>query len=398
MRNKYLIIADDLTGANDTGVQLKKNNIDVDVLLFPTGETVDNSVVIDSESRILDTIEAYKKVKSLSENILKNNEFESVYKKIDSTLRGNVAEEIRAVMDAYNPDIVVIAPAYPKIKRTTKGGIHHLNGVPLMKTEIASDPLTPIWTDNITELLSKEFGNDVFNYNTETLEKMTSLPDTKFQLFDIETDPHLELIKELALKDSRKILYVGSAGLAEFLFSTKALPSLSIVGSISDVSLNQMKYAKDKGFHIVNIEIKDLVSDNRIDKYTDLVVSSLQKGTDTILTITTEKKDYTNTIQFFEKIGITDKYKISQIIRETLAEITSKVLQKQEVTRLFLTGGDTAIEVLHSLNAQGCKIKKELSTGIVESTLVGGFFEGLTVVTKAGAFGVNESLYLSMKQ
>lgn len=398
MRNKYLIIADDLTGANDTGVQLKKNNIDVDVLLFPTGETVDNSVVIDSESRILDTIEAYKKVKSLSENILKNNEFESVYKKIDSTLRGNVAEEIRAVMDAYNPDIVVIAPAYPKIKRTTKGGIHHLNRVPLMKTEIASDPLTPIWTDNITELLSKEFGNDVFNYNTETLEKMTSLPDTKFQLFDIETDQHLELIKELALKDSRKILYVGSAGLAEFLFSTKALPSLSVVGSISDVSLNQMKYAKDKGFHIVNIEIKDLVSDNRIDKYTDLVVSSLQKGTDTILTITTEKKDYTNTIQFFEKIGITDKYKISQIIRETLAEITAKVLQKQEVTRLFLTGGDTAIEVLHSLNAQGCKIKKELSTGIVESTLVGGSFEGLTVVTKAGAFGVNESLYLSMKQ
>jgi len=398
MNNKYLIIADDFTGANDTGVQLKKNNIDVDVLLFPTDEKVNNSVVIDSESRILDSAEAYKKVKALSEEMLKNNQFEGVYKKVDSTLRGNIAEEIKAVMDTYDPDIVLIAPAYPKIKRTTKGGVHHLNGVPLMKTEIANDPLTPIWTDNITELLKKEFGNDICNYNLETLEKMTRLPDTKIQLFDIKTDQHLLLLKELAFKDDRKILYVGSAGLAEYLFSTKVLPSLAVVGSISEVSLNQMKYAKNKGFHLVQIEIEDLVDDSRIDKYTDSVVTSLQKGTDTIITITKEKEDYTKTIQFFEKAGITDKYKISQIIKETLAEITVKVLQKQKVTRLFLTGGDTAIEVIRNLNAKGCKIKKELSTGIVESTLVGGSVEGLTIVTKAGAFGVDESLYLSMKQ
>lgn len=87
MKKKYLIIADDLTGANDTGVQLKKHNIDVDVLLFPTEETVDSSVVIDSESRILNADEAYTKVKSLTKKILNCNVFDIVYKKIDSTLR-----------------------------------------------------------------------------------------------------------------------------------------------------------------------------------------------------------------------------------------------------------------------------------------------------------------------
>jgi uncharacterized protein YgbK (DUF1537 family) len=398
VNKKYLIIADDLTGANDTGVQLKKHNIDVDVLLFPTEEVVDSSVVIDSESRILNPNEAYTKVKSLTEKILSCNEFNIVYKKIDSTLRGNVAEEIKAIMDVYHPDVVLVAPAYPKIKRTTKNGIHFLNEKPLMETEIAHDPLTPVWTDNIKDLLGGKLGSEVSSYSVDNLEEMTRLPDSKIQLFDITADSHLQHLKELAFHDKRKILYVGSAGLAEYLFIPSPLPTLSVVGSISEVSLSQMAFAKDNGFELINIEIEDLVLENRVEKYADLVLSSLQKGKDTIITLTKEKEDYIKTLHFFENAGIKDKYKVSLIIKETLAQITAKVLKNQEVNRLFLTGGDTAIEIMHSLNAKGCKIKKELSTGIVESSLVGGSFEGLSIITKAGAFGVTESLYLSMKQ
>lgn len=46
-------------------------------------------------------------------------------KKIDSTLRGNLGAEIKAVDDVFNPDIVIIAPAYPANQRVTIGGYHY---------------------------------------------------------------------------------------------------------------------------------------------------------------------------------------------------------------------------------------------------------------------------------
>jgi len=398
MENKYLIVADDFTGSNDTGVQLKKNNIEVDVLLFPSKELVENSVVLDTESRSLSEEDAYQKVKTLTADLVEKNQFSIVYKKIDSTLRGNIAQEVRALTEVYSPDIIVVAPAFPKIKRTTKKAVHYLDGVPLMETEIAKDPLTPLWTDNIYELFEKEFENSVKNISTRELENLTSLPENKVQVFDIEEEQDLEKVKELTLNDSRKILYVGSAGLAEYLFKRDEWPTLSVVGSISQVSLQQMEYAKNKGFHVINIEINDLIIEDRVEKYTKLVCESLMRKQDTIITVTRKRQDYLETIELFKNLGVSDKKEVSRMIKETLAKITKNVLANTPVSRLFLTGGDTAIEVINELGAKGCKIQKELSTGIVESCLVGGKYEGMTLVTKAGAFGDKDSLYSSLKQ
>lgn len=398
MENKYLIVADDFTGSNDTGVQLKKNNIDVDVLLFPSKELVENSVVLDTESRSLSEEDAYQKVKTLTADLVEKNQFSIVYKKIDSTLRGNIAQEVRALTEVYSPDIIVVAPAFPKIKRTTKKAVHYLDGVPLMETEIAKDPLTPLWTDNIYELFEKEFENSVKNISTRELENLTSLPENKVQVFDIEEEQDLEKVKELTLNDSRKILYVGSAGLAVYLFKRDEWPTLSVVGSISQVSLQQMEYAKNKGFHVINIEINDLIIEDRVEKYTKLVCESLMRKQDTIITVTRKRQDYLETIELFKNLGVSDKKEVSRMIKETLAKITKNVLANTPVSRLFLTGGDTAIEVINELGAKGCKIQKELSTGIVESCLVGGKYEGMKLVTKAGAFGDKDSLYSSLKQ
>ncbi len=398
MENKYLVVADDFTGSNDTGVQLKKNNINVDVLLFPSKESVENSVVLDTESRGLSGEDAYQKVRTLTSDLLEKNQFSVVYKKIDSTLRGNVAKEIHAMMDIYSPDLVVMAPAFPKINRTTKNAIHYLSEAPLMETEIANDPLTPIWTDNICEILKAEFNEPIKNISTEELEDLQHFPEDRFQIFDIEEERDLKKIKELTRDESRRILYVGSAGLAEYLFKKEELPTLSVVGSISEVSLEQMDYAKNKGFNVINIEINDLIIENRIEKYTKIVCESLSNGLDTIITVTRKKQDYLETIELFKSLGIMDKREVSRIIKETLAKITKNVLPITPVSSLFLTGGDIAIEVINELDGKGCKIQEELTTGIVESRLVGGKHDGMVVITKAGAFGNKDSLYLSLKQ
>jgi uncharacterized protein YgbK (DUF1537 family) len=59
---------------------------------------------------------------------------------------------------------------------------------------------------------------------------------------------------------------------------------------------------------------------------------------------------------------------------------------------LILTGGDTALGVLQLLEYEGIELKEELLEGIVQGHLRGGPWDGLTVVTKAGAFGKEDAL------
>jgi uncharacterized protein YgbK (DUF1537 family) len=396
MNNKALIIADDFTGSNDTGVQLRKKGLDVEVLLFPTEEALDHSVVLDTESRILPPEEAYQKVKALTTKVAQNNDFQFIYKKIDSTLRGNIAKEIQAVMDVTQPDEVIIAPAFPKIKRTTKNGRHYLDGKPLMETEIANDPLTPVWTDDIMELLKKDFTSTIVLHSVADLAQGI-WPEGLIHIFDIQEDSDLERLASIAKKRNKKQLFVGSAGLAEYLFEKPQLPTLSVVGSVSEVSLQQMNVAEKNGVLSVTIDLNDLVAENRVAKYSQLLEESLKKG-DTILTVTRKKNDYTETIDLFNRLGIPDKKEISRIIRESLAKITANTLKSTAVSGLFLTGGDTAIEVIHELQGTGCKILVEVEPGIVQCQLLGGAFEGLLITTKAGAFGKEDSLYNSIQK
>jgi uncharacterized protein YgbK (DUF1537 family) len=277
MNNKALIIADDFTGSNDTGVQLRKKGLDVEVLLFPTEEALDHSVVLDTESRILPPEEAYQKVKALTTKVAQNNDFQFIYKKIDSTLRGNIAKEIQAVMDVTQPDEIIIAPAFPKIKRTTKNGRHYLDGKPLMETEIANDPLTPVWTDDIMELLKKDFTSTIVLHSVADLAQGI-WPEGLIHIFDIQEDSDLKRLACIAKKRDKKQLFVGSAGLAEYLFEKPQLSTLSVVGSVSEVSLQQMNVAEKNGVLSVTIDLNDLIAENRIAKYSQLLEEALKKA------------------------------------------------------------------------------------------------------------------------
>ena len=96
---KLAAIADDLTGANDTALQFAKRNIKSCVKInFANDDfTQDKDViVIDSDSRDLNANEAYEKVHDIC-SAIKQYDIRCIYKKIDSTLRGNIGAEIKAV-------------------------------------------------------------------------------------------------------------------------------------------------------------------------------------------------------------------------------------------------------------------------------------------------------------
>src|SRR5690606_28432096 len=89
-------------------------------------------IVLNSDSRAIEAGKSYDIVFNLSSQ-LKQLGVSTVYKKIDSTMRGNIGPEIDAVMDAFNYKISFVVPAFPKSNRTTINGEHFVNGVLLEK-------------------------------------------------------------------------------------------------------------------------------------------------------------------------------------------------------------------------------------------------------------------------
>lgn len=141
MEERYLIIADDFTGANDTGVQLKRRGYPTEVLF--AGKPVDsqNSIVIDTESRNALPGHAYEIVRHSLEQV-DFGQFRYIIKKVDSTMRGNISQEIKAVDDVFHPELLVFAPALPALGRTTMDGVQCLRGVEICKTELSRTPRT----------------------------------------------------------------------------------------------------------------------------------------------------------------------------------------------------------------------------------------------------------------
>ena len=160
---KIAVIADDLTGANDTGVQFAKQGLKTIVLMgrdFPSGSSDDDVVVMDSQGRSLTPGEAYRKVAALAAQVREGG-FCTVFKKIDSTLRGNVGSEIDAIMDTCGQDLAVVVPAFPKNGRTTVGGYLLVHGAPLEATEVARDRRCPVTESHIPTLLAGQTARQV---------------------------------------------------------------------------------------------------------------------------------------------------------------------------------------------------------------------------------------------
>lgn len=161
MEDRYLIIADDFTGANDTGVQLRRRGFATEVLFSGKPVGTEHSVVIDTESRTVHPDHAYEIVSHAVESVDFSG-FRYVIKKVDSTMRGNIAAEVKAVDEKFQPELVVFAPALPDLGRTTVDGVQCLNGVEICRTELALDPKNPVVEDNLVRMLATSYDEKVF--------------------------------------------------------------------------------------------------------------------------------------------------------------------------------------------------------------------------------------------
>ncbi|KEH98722.1 four-carbon acid sugar kinase family protein [Clostridium massiliodielmoense] len=395
---KFLIIADDFTGANDTGVQLRRRGMDIEVLLdLNKDEELKASYVLDTESRNVKEEEAFIRTKDKLNSIFKNN-FDVVYKKIDSTLRGNIIPELIAMDEEYKPDIIIFAPAFPDINRTTISRIHMLNNIRITETEISKDLYKPVLEDDIYKLLRKGFDKRVVHYGLNDIRNdNVRLVQGFVYTFDIENNEDLQEVVLKGIISGKKVLWVGSAGMLDFICEIikPFLPSLGVIGSVNEVSMEQLKYCESKGTNIIKIDIENFCSKRH--KYIERAIQILNEKKDVIITTSCNKEDYYKSIRIGQEKGFT-KEKVGKYVQNILSELSEEIIKNTRISGIFITGGDTAIGFIKKINAVGSIIIGEMEIGVPFMKVKGGKFDGLKMVTKAGGFGGKRDIFLSMRK
>jgi uncharacterized protein YgbK (DUF1537 family) len=417
------IIADDLTGASDSGVQFARKGLETQVIFnlehFSTDIREMDAVVLDTDSRSVSKEIAFERVTEAAIQV-KQSGFKHVYKKMDSTLRGNLGTEIDAVLDKIQVDFAVVAPAYPKIGRTTLHGVHFLNGVSIDQTEIARDPKCPVKESNLVKLFSSQSKRKVDlipldilrSGHKQVLSQIKSLlqEQTEIIVFDAVTEEDMQQIAEIMAASDYRMLWAGSAGLADYL--PKALsfpvsnsraqaltvtqnPVLLVAGSISEVTRKQVSaFNMDPQvtaveLNTVQIIISDQDSLQEIKRCRTELLTAISAGSDISLYASSSPEQVKSSKAAGADRGF-DPTEVSNRIANALGEIASGIMREVDLQGVILTGGDSAKAVCKHLGVSGIQLIKEIEPGIPLGKLVGN--APLWVVTKAGAFGNENSL------
>ena len=416
---KYIVIADDLTGSNATCSLFKKiglraasilklqgdKNYDVDVISYSTA------------SRGLDKEEAYKKV-SEAIKILKNKDVLVYNKRIDSTLRGNIGTEINAMLDNLEDDrIAVVIPSYPDSGRIVVNKTMLVNGVLLENSDAGKDPKTPIKTSCVESLIQKDIKysstyftlSDIAQPIEEIAKKIQeAIKKSRVLIFDAVNNEDIIKISKAIIHSDINIVTVDPGPFT--LYYSKELQKknhlekkiLMVIGSVTATTKKQIGYIlQEENIFLVKMKVEDFFEKETCLKEIERVISFVKKGIasyDLFLVTTSpigdEKK--ADLQKLAENLNTTVE-EISKIIANTLTETIVKILKETEKFEgVYSSGGDITIALLEKLKAIGVEIREEVIPLAAYGRIIGGDFPNLKLVSKGGMVGDEKTIKLCL--
>lgn len=396
------IVADDLTGANDSAIQFTKNGFATYVAI--TANNLDQNqisdygaVAINTDTRAMPPADAFAAVHQLVKEQRAAFPDADYYKKIDSLFRGNPVQEIEAVMDAGAFHSAFVVPAFPEGNRSmTQGKILNLGK-----------------TIDVAGLFNKEslkkIGHVAIEEVREGKEHLLAFVEElkckgcQIILFDGESNADLETVHSVFEEAKKDVLLCGSAGIASYIKNQSEQTKTSqpqhikegillyAIGSRSQVTAKQvrhlMKESPDLSIAILDAEeIKQGDAAKEVARALDglfkedlkdeclLVLDSLFEESDFNLKVTAEME--------------TAAKKIMKVI----GDIAVRINANKPISKIIATGGDTALEICKTFGASGIILKQEILPGIPYGEIVGGDLDGAVIATKSGGFGEEQAL------
>lgn len=421
-KTPVLVIADDFTGANDAGSGLAQAGARVHVL-FSSEDLLDTSVadvwVISTDSRAVSAEEAAGRTAAV---VRQHETFVRqgwLFKKIDSTLRGNIGAEVRAALAASGKKRALIVPAVPRLGRVTRNGKVEVNGVALIDTEYASDPKTPVISARILTQLEID-GSEIDLATLRSDRFPARLAEQQGVLvIDAEQESDIALILAAAAQLDETPLLVGAAGLSDALgaqlsvhcrtgslekqsdalSACAAAPVLAVIGSMSVSAQQQIaQLAAQRDITLVDVDIRQLFAQPcwpERASWAEQAAAALRAGRHTVIR-TCQRADQRHEIDALCQQHQMTRQQLGEAICQFLGELTLTLCRTQRPAGLYLSGGDVAIAVAQALGASGFHIQGIVAGCVPHGLLLNSEFT-LPVMTKAGGFGDENTLVAAIR-
>lgn len=417
-----IVIADDLTGANATGVLLKNSNYDAYTVL--NSERLDLRLLSDSDciiyptdSRAIDSSIAYNRVYNVAK-LLKNDNVKVYSKRIDSTLRGNLGSETDAFLDALGEDYTaIVAPCFPEANRIVSGGYMLVNTVPLHKTAAAVDPKNPVKTSSVREVFENQtkypvaslFIGDIMKGKDYLAKKINELKSNGYRtiIFDCISKEDLDVIASGVIESGVKFLAVDpgtfTAAISRKLITPNETKSknkvLATIGSVNEVAKLQVdELFLSQEFYNVYVDTRELVEspDRRTKEINRVVDDIINNSADyklcTVIGDGIMPENRLDLDSYARRFNLSSE-DISNFINNSLAEITYQVLSRNSNFKgLYSSGGDITVAISKRFQTYGIRLLDEVIPLASYGEFIGGDFNGLNVVTKGGMAGDQHSL------
>jgi uncharacterized protein YgbK (DUF1537 family) len=396
------IIADDLTGACDTGC-LFAGPAPVGVIAEPGLVRSDAGVVaVDTESRALAAPEAGRRVRAAASRLGSRLHAGPLFKKIDSTMRGPVAAELAALLDTGGWDGALVCPAFPAQGRVVRDGVLYVDGVPAHETAIGRDRHYPGGTSNVAMILAQGLAHGATRVihrlplaavraGAEAVRDVLGRAAGGLVAADAETDGDLAVLAGATTAPRPAWLLAGSAGLGQamagalrFPRATVPLPSgrawLWVVGSLHAASRAQLVELQAAG--AVGVSLEGRTDAGRRAPDLSPVLRALGGGQPAYLA--SDPRARLAPREASRALGVA----------------TARVLADAAPDVLAVTGGETAYEVLQALSATRLDLLGAPASGLALGALtVAGSarLDGspLPLLAKAGGFGAPD-LFLTL--
>lgn len=393
MDSRWLIIADDLTGAADSAIAFAKRRLPARVTwgaprIEPPADDV--AIAFDAGTRQMPGGAAARRHREILQCL--HTPQSRVFKKIDSTLRGNPAEEIGALIDvlaARSPQLrAIFSPAFPAGGRVTRGGRVYVHGVPLEQTEFWN-PARPAAHANPAALLesaglhARLIPLEVIRGDLQRLRAELDLArgGSAVCICDAEEGADLERIVVAGAEDPTTF-FAGSAGIAHALASLASREAgpriepvdvgasergaLLLVGSQAGPTRAALAQVGGiAGLRAVSVAAHGPLA------LADLE-TAISGGVDVLVDIAPPSP------------GISPDPQVVDTLARQLAPLAAGA------SALMATGGDSAAALLAHCGVRGIRLVDELEPGTSLGLTLGALI--LPVITKSGGFGDAGSL------
>lgn len=416
---QVLVVADDLTGANATGARFARTGMRVATV---TPEHVSrvvgdyDVVVANLDSRHVPPEQAADLVTDVVEAVWPVG---LVVKRTDSTLRGNIGAELEAAYDAVRERVpvgtrvrVLFVPAFPGSGRVTENGSQLLNGLPLERTELALDPLWPMTTSAVADLLAEQTDLAVRHVPVRrvTQAMLTAdllAGDEPVVVCDASTEQHLADIAEAAATahhDTGVVWLAADPGPTGALLAYALRlrgqagsrgPLLGVVGSTTELTRRQLDaVARTGAVRFLDLDAVALSepgnghADEVAEELADQLTSSGFPELCVLRVVTTSER--------VRELPAQARAELPERIARLVADVVNGVADTTGThalpSGLYLSGGALVASLLAELDVHAFDVGGEIVPLAVHGHLGGGPLDGTPVVAKGGLVGDDTTL------